>query len=182
MHGSESKPEPERLAIPFVKAIVLSPDRSQFLLQRRVKEDPYHGFWELPGGRMRMGETVEDCLRREVHEEAGIRIRSVLGQTGEQITDRFGRTARRVRPLVTVEVAGAGALAGPGIVGNYFACLADGDPHPTEEGGEHRLLTPAAFAAEFLDPGGAGGCATLDLLAMRIILAEKKLEPFLKVL
>lgn len=32
------------------------------------------GLWAVPGGRLEFGETVEDCARREVLEETGLRI------------------------------------------------------------------------------------------------------------
>ncbi|MDS0284088.1 NUDIX hydrolase [Haloarcula onubensis] len=32
------------------------------------------GVWELPGGRIRRSEAVEDCLRREVAEETGLAV------------------------------------------------------------------------------------------------------------
>jgi 8-oxo-dGTP pyrophosphatase MutT (NUDIX family) len=166
----------EQFAIPFVKAIVLSEDGSSFWLQRRTKAgDPYDGYWELPGGKMRRGETAEATLEREVNEEAGLRLLEVLGQNSLELTDRFGRTARLISPLITVEV-----VSGPWpFLGHYFVCRTAGEPNPTDEGEAHRLLTPERFREEFLDPAAPGLCTTLDLLAMRVILAEGRLEPFL---
>ena len=40
------------------------------LIERGVQ--PFLGMWALPGGFMRIDETVEECARRELHEEAGI--------------------------------------------------------------------------------------------------------------
>ncbi len=167
----------ELFAVPFVKGVILSPDRTRFLLQRRLKEgDPYHGFWELPGGKMRLGETTAAALEREAEEEAGVHLREVLGQTGDEITDRFDRRARVVVPLVTVEIA-----SGPWpFLGHYFVCLADGEPRRTDEGGHHRWVTVEEFRVEFLGPEPAEECTTLDLLAMRIALSDGRLEAFLR--
>lgn len=35
--------------------------------------NPYRGMWALPGGFMDMNETIEECARRELYEETGIR-------------------------------------------------------------------------------------------------------------
>jgi mutator protein MutT len=35
------------------------------------------GSWELPGGKLRPGESVEDCAVREVREETGVDVRAV---------------------------------------------------------------------------------------------------------
>ncbi len=40
------------------------------LIERGV--EPYLGMWALPGGFMRMNETIEDCARRELAEETGV--------------------------------------------------------------------------------------------------------------
>ena len=42
------------------------------LLCRRKPDVPYPLKWEFPGGKAEDGEEIEDCLRRELHEELGI--------------------------------------------------------------------------------------------------------------
>ena len=170
------RPPEEQFTVPFVKAILIFRDR--FLLQRRAKKgDPYEGFWELPGGRMRRDETASAALAREVSEETGLRLLSVLGQPAESLTDRFGRGVQVLAPLITVEVC---AGPWPGSLGHYFACLAEGEPTDSEEGDRHRLIRPGEFQTEFLEPGATGQCSTLDLLAMRTLLQSKQLERFLQ--
>ena len=44
------------------------------LLSTRPEGKPYAGYWEFPGGKIEAGETVEEALRRELHEELGIAI------------------------------------------------------------------------------------------------------------
>jgi 8-oxo-dGTP diphosphatase len=45
--------------------------RGRVLLIRR-KNEPFKGFYALPGGFVEIGETVEAACRRELHEETGI--------------------------------------------------------------------------------------------------------------
>ena len=45
----------------------------QVLLVRRGKP-PRIGSWSLPGGAQHVGETAEDAARRELHEEAGVKV------------------------------------------------------------------------------------------------------------
>jgi ADP-ribose pyrophosphatase YjhB (NUDIX family) len=46
---------------------------SSILLVKR-RNPPNAGKWSVPGGLVELGETAEDAIRREVHEELGIRI------------------------------------------------------------------------------------------------------------
>ncbi len=49
-------------------------DQGQVLIDRRKQEGLLGGLWEFPGGKIEPGETVEDCVRREIQEELGITI------------------------------------------------------------------------------------------------------------
>ena len=43
----------------------------EYLLQQRLKQ-PYFEFWGRFGGKVRWGESFEDCAKRELKEEAGL--------------------------------------------------------------------------------------------------------------
>ncbi|MCH8741545.1 8-oxo-dGTP diphosphatase MutT [Patescibacteria group bacterium] len=47
------------------------------LIVRRAQNQSHAGKWEFPGGKIDPGETAEDCLRRELLEELGIRVQEV---------------------------------------------------------------------------------------------------------
>jgi A/G-specific adenine glycosylase len=49
-------------------------DRGEILIDRRKAEGLLGGLWEFPGGKIEPGETVQDCIAREVQEELGIAI------------------------------------------------------------------------------------------------------------
>jgi 8-oxo-dGTP diphosphatase len=49
----------------------------RFLLTSRPAGKPYAGYWEFPGGKVEAGETIEEALARELHEELGIHIGAV---------------------------------------------------------------------------------------------------------
>jgi 8-oxo-dGTP diphosphatase len=53
---------------------VLIDAEGRFLLTSRPEGKVYAGYWEFPGGKLEPGESVEQALQRELHEELGIRI------------------------------------------------------------------------------------------------------------
>lgn len=53
---------------------VLIDAHGRFLLTSRPAGKVYAGYWEFPGGKLEAGETVDEALRRELHEELGITI------------------------------------------------------------------------------------------------------------
>jgi len=56
-----------------VKAIIFNEGKI-LLLRRKMASRDGHGFWELPGGGLKFGETLEEALQREVLEETGLEI------------------------------------------------------------------------------------------------------------
>ena len=56
-----------------------------FLLTSRPEGKAYAGYWEFPGGKLEVGETVAQALLRELHEEIGISIEDCVAWKMEQI-------------------------------------------------------------------------------------------------
>ena len=78
-----------------------------YLVTRRLKGAHLEGLWEFPGGKCHPGETLADCLVREMREEldAGVRVGTRL------------LTTRHVYPARAVEL-------------HFFACELTSEPVP----------------------------------------------------
>ena len=62
----------------FVSAHALIAKDGQYLITQRSESDNYHGgLYDLPGGTLKAGETVEQALFREVKEETQLEIEIV---------------------------------------------------------------------------------------------------------
>lgn len=70
IHYHKEKPEkPNQPWLPSVHGVVLN-NNNAILVHRR--ED--HPFWALPGGKINPGESIVDCLKREMKEETGLEV------------------------------------------------------------------------------------------------------------
>lgn len=49
-------------------------EQGQILIDRRRPDGLLGGLWEFPGGKIEPGESIEDCIKREIQEEIGIEI------------------------------------------------------------------------------------------------------------
>ncbi len=70
-----SAPGAQRVPVDVAVGVLIDP-AGRFLLTSRPAGKVYAGYWEFPGGKLEAGETVEQALRRELHEEIGITIGS----------------------------------------------------------------------------------------------------------
>ena len=72
---------PGRQAVDVAVGVLVLRDaggqEGRFLLTSRPHGKVYAGHWEFPGGKFEPGESVEQALRRELHEELGITIGQV---------------------------------------------------------------------------------------------------------
>ena len=93
-----------------VVAGILTRAKGKVFLASRPEGRAYAGYWEFPGGKVEAGESLQDALMRELHEELGIVVTAVQ----RWITRVF------VYPHATVRL-------------NFFRVTAwQGEPHPHE--------------------------------------------------
>lgn len=67
-------PHPARPSTVIQVAAGLILREGHYLIARRKAGTHLGGLWEFPGGKRESGESLEDCLRRELREELGIDV------------------------------------------------------------------------------------------------------------
>ncbi len=70
-------------------ALIEHPEKGILMVRR--DSGPYAGLFELPGGRLRHGESAEEGLRRCVQEETGVQIGACNLWTNESVTTDWKR-------------------------------------------------------------------------------------------
>ena len=74
----------DRQLVQVAVGVLIRRDDS-FLLTSRPEGKAYAGYWEFPGGKLEVGETVAQALKRELQEEIGITIEDCDAWKTEQI-------------------------------------------------------------------------------------------------
>lgn len=76
----------------------------RFLLLKRARHDTFPGLWEFPSGKIEGKESLEECARRELLEEAGLRARK-LEYRGQR-KRKLGETVTIVKYFYTNSFTG----------------------------------------------------------------------------
>ncbi|AFZ27138.1 mutator mutT protein [Cylindrospermum stagnale PCC 7417] len=80
----------------IIGVAVIWNDQEQILIDRRRPEGSMGGLWEFPGGKIESGETIPECILREIDEELGIEI-----EVGEHLIT-IDHTYTHLRVTLTV--------------------------------------------------------------------------------
>jgi len=67
-------PEETTLIHKVIGAAIIWNESGQILIDRRLPGGSSGGLWEFPGGKLEPGETIEECVLREIKEELAIEI------------------------------------------------------------------------------------------------------------
>jgi A/G-specific adenine glycosylase len=91
-----------------VGAAVIRNRKSEVLIAQRREKDMLGGLWEFPGGKQENGETIQQCIVRELREELGINVE----------VENFMITIRHAYSHFTMDMH------------TYFARIRSGRPRP----------------------------------------------------
>lgn len=94
--------------------------KCRVLITRRRENVVLAGFWELPGGKVEPGESVRQCVARELEEELGVQVE--VGKELKPCEHRYDHGAVRLLP--------------------FYCRLIGGQPQPLEVA-ECRWVSPA---------------------------------------
>ena len=111
-----------------VGAIVIR-DEKVLLVQRGI--EPGRGLWAIPGGTLKLGETLQECAAREILEETGITI--VVGQC--------------IYVFDLIERDDAGKIKFHFVVVDFAALYVSGEPKGADDAVDARFLSPSELTA-----------------------------------
>ncbi len=82
----------------IIGVAVISNEVGKILIDRRLPQGTMGGLWEFPGGKIEDGETIPECITREIREELGIDI-----EVGEHLLT-IDHTYTHLRVTLTVHL------------------------------------------------------------------------------
>lgn len=125
----------ETFAFPVVSLLILNA-AGEVLLQERWKSgDPFHGYLELPQGRLKRSETLLECARRELEEETGLTEFQPLEVVENEVLEE---TSVQSLQGAIVSLVGRETYLAVSVVGS-----AKGEPHHSHEAQRHAWYTPS---------------------------------------
>lgn len=84
-----------------VEAIVANQRNKTILIQQRsATRKLFPLSWEFMGGHVELGETIEDCIRRELLEESGMNFVNIVAQLHEFEWEHEGQCYKDIVYLV----------------------------------------------------------------------------------
>jgi 8-oxo-dGTP diphosphatase len=95
-------PDPEANARLVVGAVVIDQTGRAFVQRRSDTEGIFPGSWDCINGHVEPGETMEEALAREVHEETGWTLRRIIERVGEWTWEAGGEPHREIDFLIEV--------------------------------------------------------------------------------
>lgn len=98
--STESPLAKEKIDAPI--AIVIR--RKLVLITQRKADDTLGGYWEFPGGKCETGETLEECLARELREEIDIVAQPI--QRLDTIEHDYPTAVIRLHPFICRHIQG----------------------------------------------------------------------------
>jgi len=82
-------------------SVIFVNDKRQvlFFLRDNTPDIPYPDMWDVPGGHVEDGETSEQCIVREMHEEMGIELKDFQLFSEIEFDDRIEYTFSKYENL-----------------------------------------------------------------------------------
>ena len=125
-----------------VAAGLIRDELGRYLLARRPPGTHLGGLWEFPGGKRQRGESLEECLRRELSEELGATFQ--VGDRVETVVWTYDTTTIELSFFACrLEHGTIRALAADGLAWVAAERLGDYELPPADHALVERLRTAA---------------------------------------